>query len=118
MWTSRGTWRSRSPWSNFALNFEELQKSAEYHVCFWVSIKTKALSWVYLDPAHQALVDRFLALQKDGMTCHQIADYLIDDGVSSWTGKRFYPELVFGVLRKAVTEVVRGAGVTSVCMVA
>ena len=35
------------------------------------------------------------------MNCRQIADYLNDEGVSSWAGKRFYPELVFGILRKA-----------------
>jgi len=35
------------------------------------------------------------------MNCRQIATYLNDEGVTSWTGKRFYPELVFGVLRKA-----------------
>ena len=35
------------------------------------------------------------------MNCSQIAAYLNDEGVSSWTGKRFSPELVFGILRKA-----------------
>ena len=29
----------------------------------------------------------------------QIAAYLNDEGVTSWTGKRFYPELVFGVVK-------------------
>jgi hypothetical protein len=59
------------------------------------------LSCVRVDPAHQALIDRILRLQKDGMNCRQIAAYLNDEGVTSWTGKRFYPELVFGVIRKA-----------------
>jgi hypothetical protein len=35
------------------------------------------------------------------MNCRQIAAYLNDEGESSWTGKRFYSELVFGILRKA-----------------
>lgn len=35
------------------------------------------------------------------MNCSQIAAYLNEEGVTSWTGKQFYPELVFGVLRKA-----------------
>ena len=35
------------------------------------------------------------------MNCRQIATYLNDEGVTSWTGKRFYPALVFGVIRKA-----------------
>ena len=56
---------------------------------------------VYLDPAHQALIDRILRLQDDGLNSRQIAAYLNDEGVTSWTGKRFYPELVFGVIRKA-----------------
>jgi hypothetical protein len=56
---------------------------------------------VYLGPAHQALIDRILGLKEDGMNCRQIAAYLNDEGVTSWTGKRFYPELVFGVIRKA-----------------
>lgn len=56
---------------------------------------------VHIDSVHQALIDRILGLQKDGMNCRQIAAYLIDEGVTSWSGKRFYPELVFGILRKA-----------------
>jgi hypothetical protein len=93
--------------SNFVFTFEELQRSAEYHFCFRVSIKTKALSWVYLDPTHQALIDRILGLKEGGLNCRQIAAYLNDQGVTSWTGKRFYPELVFGVLRKAKLKVER-----------
>jgi hypothetical protein len=73
----------------------------EYHFCFRISIKTKALSLVHLDPAHQALIDRILGMKEGGMNCSQIAAYLNDERVSSWTGKRFYPELVFGVIRKA-----------------
>ena len=64
---------------------------------------------VYLDPAHQALIDRILGLQDDGLNCRQIAAYLNAEGVTSWTGKRFYPELVFGVIRKAMLKNVRVA---------
>ncbi|MBU3713081.1 MAG: hypothetical protein FGM21_15000 [Limnohabitans sp.] len=71
------------------------------NLCVQVRIETKALSLVYLDPVHQALIDRILRLQDDGLNCRQIAAYLNDEGVTSWTGKRFYPELVFGVIRKA-----------------
>ena len=59
------------------------------------------MSLVQLDPAHQALIDRILGLKEGGMNCRQIAAYLNDEGLTSWTGKRFYPELVFGILRKA-----------------
>ena len=56
---------------------------------------------VCIAPAHQALIDRILGLQDYGLNCRQIAAYLNDEGVSSWTRKRFYAELVFGVIRKA-----------------
>ena len=56
---------------------------------------------VSLDPAHHALIDRILGLKEGGVNCRQIAAYLNDEGVTSWTGKRFYPELVFEVIRKA-----------------
>jgi len=68
---------------------------------FQISVKTKALSLVQLDPAHQALIDRILKLHQEGLNSRQIADYLNERGVSSWGGKRFYPELVFGMIRKA-----------------
>lgn len=114
MWTSRGTLLKASRWSNLAFTFEELQRSARYHFCFRISIKTKALSWVQVDPAHQALIDRILGLQKNGMNCRQIAAYLNDEGVTSWTGKRFYPELVFGVIRKARLKAERMSILTKV----
>ena len=62
---------------------------------------------VSLDSAHQALIDRIQRLRDGGLNCRQIADYLNDEGVTSWTGKRFYPELVFGVLRKARMKAAR-----------
>ncbi len=71
------------------------------NLCVQVMVETKAPTLVPLDPAHQALIDRILGLKEGGMNCRQIAAYLNDEGVTSWTGKRFYPELVFGVLRKA-----------------
>jgi len=66
------------------------------------------LSLVSLDPTHQALIDRILGLKEDGMNCRQIAAYLNGEGVTSWTGKRFYPELVFAVMRKARMKLERG----------
>ncbi len=62
---------------------------------------------VHVDPAHQALIDRILGLNEGGMNCRQIAAHLNDEGVSSWTGKRFYPALVFGILRKARLKAVK-----------
>jgi len=56
---------------------------------------------VYLDPAHQALIDRIQKFHQDGLNSRQIADHFNDLGVTSWTGKRFYTELVFGIIRKA-----------------
>lgn len=71
-------------WSNLAFTFEELQRSAEYHFCLGISIRTMALSWVQVDPAHQALIDRILGLKEEDLNCHQIAAYLNNEGVSSW----------------------------------
>ena len=45
------------------------------------------------------LLDRWL--QDGGLNCRQIAAYLNGEGVTSWGGKQFYLELVFGVIRKA-----------------
>ena len=83
------------------MTFFEVKVQPSAYLCVRVRVETKALSFVYLDPDHQALIDRILRLQKDGMTCRQIAVYLNDEGLTSWTGKRFYPELIFGVIRKA-----------------
>ena len=79
------------------------------YLCVRVRVETKALSLVHVDPAHQALIDRILGLQDSGLNCRQIAGYLNDQGVTSWGGKRFYPELVFGVIRKARLKVQRMA---------
>ena len=80
-----------------------------------MEIKTKALSLVYLDPDHQNLIDRILKLNQDGLNCRKIADHLNGLGVTSWTGKRFYPELIFGVIRKSKLKVNRNAaGIASI----
>jgi hypothetical protein len=71
-----------SRWSDFAFTFEGLQRSVKYHLCFSISIKTKALSLVYLDTGHQALIDRILGLQDGGMNCRQIGDHLNELGVT------------------------------------
>jgi hypothetical protein len=39
-------------------------------------------------------------MKEGGLNCRQITDKLNGEGVTSWGGKRFYPELVFGVIRK------------------
>ncbi len=56
---------------------------------------------VYLDPAHQALIDRIMGLHERGWIPKRISEHLNALGVTSWTGKQFYPELVFGIIRKA-----------------
>ena len=108
MWTSRATLRNPSRWNNFLLTFFGVKAEPSAYLCVQVKIETKALSLVYLDPAHQALIDRILNLHQEGMSSRQIADHLNDLGVTSWTGKRFYPELVFGVIRKARQRKGRG----------
>ncbi len=96
-----------SRWSNLAFIFKNLQRPEKYHFCFRISIKTKALSCVQLDPAHQALINSILQLHKDGLNSRQIADNLNERGVTSWGVKWFYPELLFGVIRKARLNIER-----------
>lgn len=79
------------------------RKKSENYLCLCVRIRieTKALSKTYLDPNHQTLINNILRLKESGLNCRQIADTLNTAGVLSWTGKKFYAELVFGVIRKA-----------------
>jgi hypothetical protein len=72
-----------------------------------VKIRTEALSLVWMDDDHHSLVQRMLSLQSEGLNCRQIADRLNSSGTTSWTGKMFYPELVFGILRKAKLKLKR-----------
>ena len=74
-----------------------------YYLCvqFKVKVKAKALSLVYLNPDHQALIDRIMRLREKGWIPKKISEHLNAQGVNSWSGKQFYPELVFGIIRKA-----------------
>ena|GEM_PF-1624417 len=74
---------------------------ATHAVTVKIEIKTKSLLPVVLDPAHQALIDRIVGMHAEGLDTRQISDHLNAEGVTSWTGKEFYPALVFGVIRKA-----------------
>jgi hypothetical protein len=62
---------------------------------------------VYLNPDHQALIDRIMQLHEKGWIPKKIAEHLSALGVNSWSGKQFYPELVFGVIRKAKLRRIR-----------
>jgi hypothetical protein len=95
------------------LTFFGLKVQPSAYLCVQVRVETKALSLGYIDPAHQALIDHILGCQTDGLTCRQIAAYLNDQGVTSWGGKRFYPELVFGVIRKARLKADRRSNITN-----
>ena len=88
-------------WNNFLLTFFGVKTEINHYLCVQVKVKTKALSLVYLNPDHQALIDRIMGLHEGGLNSGQIAALLNQEGVTSWTGKQFYPELVFGVIRKA-----------------
>ena len=74
---------------------------ATHAVAVNIEIKTKSLLPVVLDPAHQALIDRIVGMHAEGLNTRQISDQLNAEGITSWTGKEFYPALVFGVIRKA-----------------
>jgi hypothetical protein len=83
------------------LTFFGVKAEVNYYLSVHIKVKTKALSLVYLNPEHQALVDRIMRLHEKGWIPNRIAEHLNALGVNSWTGKQFYPELVFGVIRKA-----------------
>lgn len=93
------------------MTFFEVKVQPSAYLCVRVQVQTKALSLGYLDPAHQALIDRILRLYQDGKNCRQIGDHLNELGVTSWGGKQLYPELVFGVIRKAKLKADRIADV-------
>jgi hypothetical protein len=83
------------------LTFFGRKSEISAYLCVQLKIETKTLSKNYLDPDHQELIDSILGLKDTGLNCRQIANKLNAEGVTSWSGKRFYPELVFGVIRKA-----------------
>ncbi len=112
MWTSRAIWRSQSQWSNLAFTLFkgwsnlaftlfDAWKVATHAIAVNIEIKTKSLLPVVLDPAHQALIDRIVGLNAEGLDTRKISDHLNAEGVLSARGKEFYPALVFDVIRKA-----------------
>jgi len=42
-----------------------------------------------------------MRLHEKGWIPKKISEHLNASGVNSWSGKQFYPELVFGIIRKA-----------------
>jgi hypothetical protein len=88
-------------WNNFLLTFFGVKTEVNYYLCVQLKIKTKALSLVYLNTDHQALIDRIMRLHEKGWIPKKISEHLNALGVNSWSGKQFYPELVFGIIRKA-----------------
>jgi len=65
---------------------------------------------VYLNLAHQVIIDRILKVHQDGLNSCEIAEHFNDlGGRMSWTRMRIYPELVFEVNRKATLKADRTA---------
>ena len=83
------------------MTFFGVKTEPSAYLCVQVKVKTKALSLVYLNPDHQALIDRIMGLHAKGWIPKKISEHLNALGVNSWSGKQFYPELVFGIIRKA-----------------
>ncbi len=83
------------------MTFFGVKTEVNYYLCVQVKVETKALSLVYLNPDHQALIDRIMGLHAKGWIPKRISEHLNALGVNSWTGKQFYQELVFGIIRKA-----------------
>jgi len=107
MWTSRATWPKVSRSSNQVLTLRGVQKSTSRKVNFVVEIKA-AIPAVPLSQEHQTFIDQIVALHEQGLTNRAIADHLNANGIRSWTGKSFYPQLVFGLIRKAKLREERG----------
>jgi hypothetical protein len=96
------------------LTFFGVKAEVNYYLCVQIVVKTKALSLVYLKPDHQALIDRIMRLHENGWIPKNIAEHLNALGVNSWSGKQFYPELVFGIIRKARLRAIRAGSSTSI----
>ncbi|PIT72330.1 hypothetical protein B9Z42_12315 [Limnohabitans sp. B9-3] len=93
------------------MTFFGVKTEPSVYLCVQVRVKTKALSLVYLNPDHQALIERIMRLYEKGWIPKKISEHLNALGVNSWTGKQFYPELVFGIIRKARRKTERGVSV-------
>lgn len=100
MLTSQETWQSQSRWSNLAPFLLGLQKRADFRVSVTVTVTTNTLSYFYIDPEHQALIDRIFSLSKLGLTMKSIAKTLNSEGYKSHKGKPFYSELVGALVSK------------------
>ena len=94
------------------MTFFEVKTEVNCYLCVQVKVKTKALSLVYLNPDHQNLIDRIMRLHEKGWIPKKISEHLNALGVNSWSGKQFYPELVFGIIRKAQIKKVRVSNMT------
>ena len=95
------------------MTFFGVKTEVNYYLCVQIKVRTKALSLVYLNPDHQDLIDRIMGLYKKGWIPKKISEHLNDLGVNSWSGKQFYPELVFGIVRKARLRAARDRESTS-----
>ena len=100
MWISLGIWLSRLRWSNLAPFFLSLQKRADFRVLVTITVTTNTLSDFYIDPEHEALIDRISSLSEQGLTMKAIAEALNEQGFLSHSGKAFYPKLVGALISK------------------
>jgi hypothetical protein len=53
-----------------------------------------------------------MGIHAKGWISKKISEHLNALGVNSWTGIQFYPELVFGIIRKALIKKVRVSNMT------
>lgn len=81
-----------------------LRKNADFFLRFSVIIETRRLCALTINNDHQGLIDRILNMHDAGMSNTEIASILNNSGVVSTRGKRFYAELVFGIIRKANSD--------------
>jgi hypothetical protein len=86
---------------------QALRKNADFFLRFPVIIETHRLQVPTLSEQHQSLIDRILSMHNAGISNSEIASILNNSGVLSMRGHRFYPELVFGIIRKAKLRIAR-----------
>jgi hypothetical protein len=96
MWTSHGTWRSRSRWSKFAITHLD----PGVVLCFTVEFATRQLSLNLIPQRQQERHNLIAKLHESGLSDKEIASELNRRGVLTPTGKAYYAELVFVTRRK------------------
>jgi len=75
--------------------------TTKYFITF--IFRYKSSDFIYrktLTESHQKLHNTIWKLKQEGLGYHKISKRLNEMGIKSFTGKSFYPSLIFGILKK------------------